>query len=411
MATVFLGRRKTRRSEKLVAIKSMRHELAEDEAFATMFLDEATLTARIKHPNVVQTLDVASEGGKLLIVMEYVPGVPLGRLLEISLQRRMSIPARVVSAIVCDLLRGLHAAHELVDGDGQPLSVVHRDVSPQNVLVGVDGLTRILDFGVAKASSQRHVTIRGEIKGKLSYMPPEQAIGDVVDRRADIYACGVVLWETLVGRRLFTGRTEEELVRQIFEGTVGPPSMMADEPLPSAIDHLVLRALSRDRDDRWSTAEEMADALANALVPARRDEVVAFLHRAAASDLADRARHIADLEARAAPLVGESQTLQLILTGRAERSAKLDRADVAVLDPTRPLPGLPPPRPRSASKSSRSRLRREHRRKRKQMRLFFRFTLGVIAILVLMTLALVLGRKARESETPSVPTAAPRLKR
>ena len=418
MATVFIGRRKSRRSgrrRELVAIKSMKQELAEDEAFATMFLDEATLTARIKHPNVVRTLDVASEGGKLLIIMEYVPGASLARLLELGLKSGTTIPPRIVSAIVCDLLRGLHAAHQLVDANGYPLHVVHRDISPQNVLVGTDGVSRILDFGVAKASSQRHVTMRGEIKGKLAYMPPEQAVGDVVDCRADVYAAGVVLWESLVGRRLFTGRREEDLVAQIFEGTIDPPSMLADEPLPSAVDHVVLRALSRTREDRWASAADMADRLAQALSPAHHDEVAAFLARTAHADLYERATLVASLEEQSQPLDLESQTLQSILTSRAERgelalgSLPPPPAPASPFAPTRnervraPAPIPPPVGPASvpprAHKSSRSSLRREQRRKRRRMRMMLGFAIAAIVIILLMTAALLLGRRVRETET------------
>lgn len=440
MATVFIGRRKSRRSgrrRELVAIKSMKQELAEDEAFSTMFLDEATLTARIKHPNVVQTLDVASEGGKLLIVMEYVPGVSLARILELNMKSRQSIPPRIVSAIVCDLLRGLHAAHELVDGNGQRLNVVHRDVSPQNVLVGTDGISRILDFGVAKASSQRHVTMRGEIKGKLAYMPPEQAIGDAVDPRADVYAAGVVLWESLVGRRLFTGKREEDLVRQIFEGTIDPPSLVADEPIPTAVDHVVLRALSKAREDRWGSAADMADRLANALSPAHHDEVASYVALAAQTELSHRASLVRELEEQSQPLDIESQTLQSILTGRAERGevAASSLAPAVTVtgpfSPTRnervrpsapvpppqvvmpmpipaPMPRMPPSVPPSGQKQSRSSLRREARRKRRRVRMQLGFAVAGIVILILMTVALVLGRRAREAETPQAPAAPTR---
>jgi serine/threonine-protein kinase len=419
MATVFIGRRKSRRSgrrRELVAIKSMKQELAEDEAFATMFLDEATLTARIKHPNVVQTLDVANEGGKLLIIMEYVPGVSLARLLELGMKSRQSIPPRIVCAIICDLLRGLHSAHELVDGNGHRLNVVHRDVSPQNVLVGTDGIARILDFGVAKASSQRHVTMRGEIKGKLAYMPPEQAIGEAVDPRADVYAAGVVLWESLVGRRLFTGKREEDIVAKIFEGTIDPPSMLADEAIPSAVDHVVLRALSRAREDRWTTASDMADRLANALSPAHHDEVAEYVQRAAHAELAQRAALVRELEEQSQPLDLESQTLQSILTGRAERGELVaagmapTRNDLvrSLPPPPAPMPRMPPSVPPPSHKPSRSSLRREHRRRRRRMRVMLGFAVAAIVILVLMTVALVLGRRAREAETPAENLTAPK---
>jgi serine/threonine-protein kinase len=403
MATVYLGRRKYRRKQPFVAIKSMKQELAEDEVFSAMFLDEATLTQRIKHPNVVETLDVAFESNKLLIVMEYVEGVSLGRLLEIGARNRTSIPPRIAVAIICDLLRGLHAAHELRDGNGEPLHVVHRDVSPQNVLVGTDGVARILDFGVAKAASQRHVTMRGEIKGKLAYMPPEQARGETVDRRSDVYAAGIVLWESLVGRRLYNGRSEEELIRQIFSGHIDPPSMVADEQIPSTVDRVVLRALSQAREDRWADASIMADALARALAPAHRDEVTAFVSQTAEGDLNERRMLIQDLTDYSQPLDQESQTLQEILTGRAARLIREpDEATTMPVPPT-PAPPVVIPTPPVPIKPSRSALRRERRRRKRRMRILFGFAIAAIGILLLMTIALVLGRRAREAQEP-IPT-------
>jgi serine/threonine-protein kinase len=290
-------------------------------------------------------------------------------------------------------------------------------VSPQNVLVGTDGIARILDFGVAKASSQRHVTMRGEIKGKLAYMPPEQAVGEAVDPRADVYAAGVVLWESLVGRRLFTGKREEDIVAKIFEGTIDPPSMLADEPIPPGVDHVVLRALSRAREDRWMTASDMADRLANALSPAHHDEVADYVQRAAHADLAQRAALVRELEEQSHPLDLESQTLQSILTGRAERG-ELAAAGMAptrnervrtVPPPPVPMPRMPPSVPPPVpQKSSRSSLRREQRRRRRRMRVMLGFAVAAVVILVLMTVALVLGRRAREAETAPGSVSAPK---
>ncbi len=181
---------------------------------------------------------------------------------------------------MADVLAGLHAAHELADDEGRPLGVVHRDVSPHNVHVGTDGLSRVLDFGIAKAAGRRHQTRTGEVKGKLAYMAPEQLFGEAVDRRADIYAAGVVLWEALTGRRLFDASNEGALVLQVTEGRIDPPSLFADEPVPEALDRVILKALAKKPEERWATAEDMARALTDAIAPAPRtavkDAVLAF---------------------------------------------------------------------------------------------------------------------------------------
>src|SRR5215472_1683440 len=189
-----------------VAIKRLHAQFAQDPEFVAMFVDEARLAARIHHPNVVQTLDVVMEGGELLLVMDYVPGESLAHCLRALISVRTPIPADIVSAIGCAVLHGLHAAHEATGDTGQPLLIVHRDVSPQNVLVGADGVPRLIDFGVARAEGRVQLTREGQLKGKLAYMAPEQLRGTgEVDRRTDVYAAGVVLWETLTRERLFGG--------------------------------------------------------------------------------------------------------------------------------------------------------------------------------------------------------------
>jgi serine/threonine-protein kinase len=168
-----------------------------------MFLDEARVAARIRHPNVIPTLDIVAAEGELLLIMEYVQGESLSRLNRASLQAAVDTPLPVISAIVAGALHGLHAAHEASGENGEPLHIVHRDVSPQNILVGEDGVVRVLDFGIASAVGRLQVTRDGQIKGKLAYMPPEQFWGKPLDRRADVYAMAVVLWECITQRRLF----------------------------------------------------------------------------------------------------------------------------------------------------------------------------------------------------------------
>lgn len=339
MATVYLGRERLRGgAARLVAVKSMKPELAADEGFLAMFLDEATLTAKIKHPNVVPTLDVVSADGRLLIVMEYVEGLPLAKLLELTWRRQSYVPPAVSIGVMSDVLRGLHAAHELVDERGRPLNVVHRDVSPQNVLIGTDGVARILDFGIAKAATQQHVTAHGEIKGKLAYMPTEQQLGEVVDRRSDVYAAGVVLWEMLASRRLFFSSNEDELVRQVFEARIEPPSLLADEPIPTDVDRAILKALARKREERWWSADEMARALIRAMPPAAPRDIARLVCEIGRDELEQRARHVRELEARYSRRLDpeEKIVLEVLSTGERRRPREISTLASAQKHPTSP---------------------------------------------------------------------------
>ncbi|MFS8065577.1 MAG: serine/threonine-protein kinase, partial [Byssovorax sp.] len=209
MARVHLGRAVGAGGfERQVAIKTMHPHLAEEADFVAMFLDEARLSARVHHPNVVATLDVQQDDEGIFLVMEYVDGFALHEILVGSRKERSPLPFGLTLRIFLDLLAGLHAAHELTDGDGAPLEVIHRDVSPHNVLVGVDGAARITDFGIAHAAVRLSSTREGHLKGKLRYMAPEQLRGRKLDRRTDLYAAGAVLWEMLAGRCLVNGEDQ-----------------------------------------------------------------------------------------------------------------------------------------------------------------------------------------------------------
>ena len=279
MATVYLGRmRRALGWSRLVAIKCMHPQYAKDPSFASMFVDEARLTARLRHPNIVPTLDIVADGGHLLIVMDYVEGESLAGLVKLVREAGDRIPVAVACAIIHDLLLGLHEAHEAHDDDGSELGIIHRDVSPQNVIVGLDGLSRVLDFGVAKARSRVHHSNAGEIKGKIPYMPPEQLFGETIDRRVDVYAAGVLLWEALVGQRLFDGSNEESLVRRIDAGDVPAPSTKVDGVSPE-LDALVMRALCKDADGRFPTALAMAEALSSIAALPPRTEISAWMKR------------------------------------------------------------------------------------------------------------------------------------
>ncbi|MGH7280352.1 MAG: serine/threonine-protein kinase, partial [Polyangiaceae bacterium] len=219
MATVHFGRLLGPVGfSRTVAIKRLHPQFAKDPEFVSMFLDEARLAARIRHPNVVPTLDVVATQGELFLVIDYVQGESLSKLVRGARGRGQRVPPRIVATILSGSLHGLHAAHEARNERGEPLNIVHRDISPQNILVGTDGVARVLDFGVAKAAGRIQTTREGQLKGKLAYMAPEQLSGDV-SRKTDVYAAAVVLWEALTGRRLFTGENEAAILGKVISGT------------------------------------------------------------------------------------------------------------------------------------------------------------------------------------------------
>jgi serine/threonine-protein kinase len=283
MATVHLGRGP---GGEVVAIKRLKPYLAEEPGVVQWFLDEARLSARVRHPNVVATLDVVTHEGEVFLVMEYIEGVSLSFLRRA--QSASLLKPDVAASIVSGALRGLHAAHEATGESGEPLNIVHRDVSPQNILVGVDGTARVLDFGVAKALGRQQTTRDGAIKGKLGYMAPEQLSGRGVTRRTDVFAAGIVLWELLTGERLFARDDDAVTVTRVLMERVRPPSEACADA-PAALDRVVLRALERDPTKRFLSAHDMADALDAAAKPASSAAVGWWVRSVAADELARRA--------------------------------------------------------------------------------------------------------------------------
>jgi serine/threonine-protein kinase len=279
-----------------VAIKRLHPQLAREPSVRAMFIDEARLASRIRHPNVVPTLDVVTDGADLLLVMEYVHGESLQQLLRTLRKRGERIPLRVALTIASSVLHGLHAAHEATTETGQPLNVVHRDVSPQNVIVGADGVTRVLDFGIARATVRLENTREGIVKGKLAYMAPEQLGGQVVDRRADVYAAAVLLWEMIAGARLFVRQDGGVvMVDKLLRGTIEPPSAHAPGT-PRLLDAIVLHGLARNPEQRFATAREMALALERLGELATTSEVGDWVESLAAPKLAERAVRLKQLE-------------------------------------------------------------------------------------------------------------------
>jgi serine/threonine-protein kinase len=299
MATVYFGQLRGQGGfARIVAVKRMHPHLALEKEFVAMLLDEAYLAGRIRHPNVVSTLDVVSEAGELLIVMDYVHGETLSRLVRSCVEDHTPIPIDIVAAIMIGVLNGLHAAHETTNEQGEPLRIVHRDVSPQNVVVGVDGVPRLLDFGVAKAQDQIHSTKEGVIRGKVAYMALEQLTNDVVDRRADIYGAGVMLWELLTGMRLSPG---ERSLAQLVKNTKHPRPSVAMPGVTGALDHVTERALAMHASDRYETARQMAIAIEQAVHVASPSAVGEWVATVAEARLEELSRMIRAIDARSGP--------------------------------------------------------------------------------------------------------------
>jgi serine/threonine-protein kinase len=278
-----------------VAIKRLHPHLASDPEFVSMFVDEARLASRIRHPSVVPILDVAAQDEELFLVMEYVPGETLASLVKMSARAGARVPSSIAVAIVVQVLQGLQAAHDATDA-GQPLPIIHRDVSPQNVLVGTDGVARLLDFGIAKARGRMHYTREGVVKGKPRYMSPEQISGEELTPATDLFAASVVLWECVTGRRLFEGESDEQIRRQVLAGSYPAPSAAADGVDPG-LDAIVMRGLARDPRDRHPSAQAMALELTSHGRVASMIDVSEWVKSLATDALAHRAALVAAAEA------------------------------------------------------------------------------------------------------------------
>jgi serine/threonine-protein kinase len=332
MGEVLLGRRTTEIGfEKLCALKTIRGDLTSREDFRVMFLDEAKLVARLDHPAICQVFDFGEEGRSLYLAMEYIPGVPLAQLLKAG---RAPFPPDVAAIMIAEVLRGLHHAHEVTDTAGHPLGVVHRDVSPQNLILTFEGRMKILDFGIALTKDRETPeTAVGVLKGKPSYMAPEHLRGQAVDRRADIFSAAVVLHELLTGQKLFTRDTALATALAVESDVVAPPSSYVTD-ISAELDAIVLRGLARNPDDRFDDARQMAEALERAVGMPGTAIVEAFARR----ELAVEAE--------------QHQAWLIEVLDRAEREGALD---VDAILPATPasvvegdLPG-PPPEARPSS--------------------------------------------------------------
>jgi len=263
--------------QKLVVLKRPRTSPGEPAVPRNMVFHEARIAARLNHPNCAQVIGIEEIQGVPVIVLEYLEGLTLSALRNES---GGQVPLAVELSVLHDALLGLQHAHELRDFDGAPLGVVHRDVSPQNVLVTYDGEVKVLDFGIAKANRQSEQTEVGVIKGKFRYMAPEQINGCPMDARTDVFAAGIILWEALTRQRLWTGFSEAQLLQKVMEGNVPPPRAVAPD-VPEVLERVCLRAIATNADDRYQSAQEMAVELANAAralrLPTGREILASYL--------------------------------------------------------------------------------------------------------------------------------------
>lgn len=383
MAAVHLGRLLGPSGfSKVVAIKRLHEHLAGDPALVASFIDEARLAARIQHPNVVSTLDVISNAGEVFLVLEYVAGESLSQLLRRARQTGHRCPPRVVAAILLNVLHGLHAAHDSRDTRGELLRLVHRDVSPQNVMVGRDGVARVLDFGIAKAIGHTHQTRTGAIKGKLAYLAPELLQHQPASVQSDIYSASIVFWEALTGALLFGGDSEAQVFAKLLShAPEAPTAIHAD--IPPAFDSIVLRGLARDPAARYSSARRMALDLEGTGEIATVSEVGEWVELVAATSLSARAALVGRIERG------------VLEPGQKTAEAKSHDEPTANFERIVPLVDIPPSPGHSVESSA-----PVHRRRA------IRVATLAMAVAALLVLALY-GRRAKPVVTPVATT--PRL--
>ncbi len=270
MAEIFRGRTSTEGFEKKVCIKRILPHFTEQNDFVTMFRDEAALAARLQHANIVQVFDFGTEEETLFLAMELVDGCDLRKLLDLAKKEGVKVGTGHAMQIAIEVCRGLHHAHTLTDDDGTPLNIVHRDISPHNILVSRAGEVKVTDFGIAKASARATHTGTGVVKGKLAYMAPEQANSRPIDQRLDQFATGIILWEMLTGARLFSGPDEVSVLRKVMMCEVPRPSTLRDD-VPGALEDIVMRALAEDPDARFRDMRHFEHALSRCLFEVTND--------------------------------------------------------------------------------------------------------------------------------------------
>jgi serine/threonine-protein kinase len=323
MAEVFLGRIDGPNGfQRPIVVKRMLPHLARRKHCVEMFVDEARILARLHHPNIIDVFEHGCDG-ELFLAMEYVDGESVSVILRRAALRGVRIPYAVAARIIAEACAGLHSAHELTDEDGRPLDIVHRDVSPQNLMVSYDGHVKILDFGIAKVRDRTAQTETGQIKGKVSYMAPEQVVGGSLDRRTDVFSAGVVLYELTTGRRLFPRDSPLATMWAARTRPILPPSRF-DRAYPPALEAVCLRALSRDPDTRYASASSMRKDLHAAIREMNSEDDPDATARLMASLFEDR-------------IARKSQTLSAIRAGSAVTRVETGETDEAVELPVAPV--------------------------------------------------------------------------
>ena len=299
MGEVFLARQtgSVSGTDRLVILKSLLPDLAEQDGYIDQFLDEARVAAKLNHPNVVQMFEAGGWNGLYFIAMEYIRGENLSRIAKGARAKGIAFPPQLVVRIIRDALLGLGHAHAAIDEmTGQPLGVVHRDVSPQNIMVRVDGVTKVVDFGIAMSGNRSSRTATGVLKGKLQYMAPEQINAEKVDARTDQFAMGIVLWELLTGRRCFAGDNEIQILRAVLQQPLVVPSSVVPG-LPPEIDAIVMRMLDRDPAKRFETCQDAAEELTQWLNQGSRrvseTDVAAFIREIIGDSVDEATRNLA----------------------------------------------------------------------------------------------------------------------
>jgi serine/threonine-protein kinase len=368
--------------EREVALKLVHAHLRADEESRLHLLEEARLAARIRHPNVVPVTEVDADACGVFLVMDYVEGEALSGLVRLLRDQNHRLPPRLIARIMNDALAGLHAAHELRDAQGQFVGLVHRDFSPQNILLGIEGVTRLADFGVAKAASRTVRTKTGLVKGKVAYMSPEQARGHKVDRRCDVWAAGVVVWELVTGRKLYDH--EDDVATLLSVVTEEPPRLSSVmQGVPSALDEAVAYALTSDVNNRCPSAEALRCMLESAWDEcggmATTPELGAFVRQTVGQRLAERRALVARGRTSSAPLSGVSGTSAapaLPVANGAEARVPEDGTKTAISAAVPAADRIDAPR--------------AHRLSRRSM--------GVAALLSISVLAAVMGVAVRSPE-------------
>ena len=348
MGEVFLARERGHLGfSRLVVIKRLLPQLANDRDFVEMFVDEARIVGNLNHPNICQILELGDDQGVPFLALEYVRGESVSAIWDRAYAKRHDIPRAVTLRILADTARALHFAHEARDADGMPLNVIHRDISPHNVMVTFHGDVKLMDFGIARADNRMHRTDTGKIKGKISYMAPEQLRGEMLDRRADVFAVGVMLWELTLNRRLFGGGGEVETLTKAIACDVPSPRSI-DPTYPAALEAIVMSALAADRTRRTASAGELATALVDQVAAhggAERADIATVMAELFPDESALPDDTLIDLQLAKAHELGFRPTAALAVEPSSQfRPTVPLAAEPSVQRPTVPLRTEAPPR-------------------------------------------------------------------